>query len=216
MSAQGALPDGREDFGLIETLLWMREGGYILRAGHGARMKASAAALGFAFSEAAFDDALAQACAGAQAPQLRVRLILRRDGALEIAAAPYQPEPADKIWRVRVAQRRFDSRDPLLRHKTTRREIYESALAQAQGADEVLFLNECDEICEGARTNLFVEKDGALLTPPLSSGLLPGVFRADLLRQGKAQEKILKLDDLREKFLLANSLRGFLRARLCD
>ena len=38
MSAQGALPDGRDDFGLIETLLWTREGGCWLVAGHRARM----------------------------------------------------------------------------------------------------------------------------------------------------------------------------------
>jgi 4-amino-4-deoxychorismate lyase len=216
MSAQGALPDGRDDFGLIETLLWTREGGYVLRAGHEARLKASAEALGFAFSHGAFDHALAQANAGVTQERLRVRLALRRDGAFEIAAAPYQPEPADKIWRVAVAKQRFDSRNPLLRHKTTRREIYESALAQAQDADEAVFLNERDEICEGARTNIFVETDGGLLTPPLSCGLLPGVFRADLLRRGKAREKILKLDNLRGNFWLGNALRGLLRARLSD
>jgi branched-subunit amino acid aminotransferase/4-amino-4-deoxychorismate lyase len=216
MSAQGALSDGRDDFGLIETLLWTREGGFVLRAGHQARLKASAQALGFAFSQGAFDQALAQASAGVTQARLRVRLALRRDGALEIATAPYQPEPAEKIWRVAIAKQRFDSRNPLLRHKTTRREIYESALAQAQDADEVVFLNERDEICEGARTNVFVERDGALLTPPLSCGLLPGVFRADLLRQGKAREKILKRDELREKLFLGNALRGLLRARLRD
>ena len=216
MSAQGALPDGRHDFGLIETLLWTREGGYVLRAGHETRMKTSAEALGFAFSQGAFDQTLAQAGAGVTQERLRVRLVLRRDGAFEIAAAPYQPEPADKIWRVAIAKQRFDSRNPLLRHKTTRRKIYDNALTQAQDADEVVFLNERDEICEGARTNVFVATDGALLTPPLSCGLLPGVFRADLLRQGKAREKILKIDDLRENFWLGNALRGLLRARLGD
>ncbi len=110
----------------------------------------------------------------------------------------------------------FDSRDKLLRHKTTRRDLYENALAQARGADEVIFLNERDEICEGARTNVFVGGDGALLTPPLSCGLLPGVLRADLLARGKAREKILRLDDLRGGFFLGNSLRGLLAAQLAE
>ncbi|WP_294538655.1 aminotransferase class IV [uncultured Rhodoblastus sp.] len=220
MSSQGALPDRLEDFGLIETLLWTREGGYFLRAGHEARLENSARALGFAFDQTAFDEALARACADGAAPRLRVRLALRRDGAIEAAAAPCAPEPPGKIWRVAIARQRFDSRDALLRHKTTRREIYESALAEAQAADqtidEVIFLNERYEICEGARTNIFILTGDALWTPPLSCGLLPGVLRADLLARGKAREKILGKDDLREEFLLGNSLRGLLRARLGD
>jgi branched-subunit amino acid aminotransferase/4-amino-4-deoxychorismate lyase len=214
MSAQGALPDGPKNFGLIETFLWTREGGYFLRAGHEARLKNSAGALGFAFDPKAFDEALARACAGDAATRLRVRLVLSRDGAFEATATPCEPEPADKIWRVGIARQRFDSGDPLLRHKTTRREIYESALAEAQGADEMIFLNERQEVCEGARTNIFVGAGDGLWTPPLSSGLLPGVLRADLLRQGKAHEKTLYLADLRENLFLGNSLRGLLRARL--
>ena len=77
MSAQGALPDGRDDFGLIETLLWTSESGFWLVEGHRARMAASASALGFAFAPDAFDAALAQAWAGTQAQALRVRLVLR-------------------------------------------------------------------------------------------------------------------------------------------
>lgn len=203
-----ALPDG-----LIETLLWTRGEGYFLREGHEARLKSSAAALGFAFSEAAWREALAQACAGAEAARLRVRLEMRRDGTFEIAAAPFTPDPAEKVWRVGLAPARFDSADPLLRHKTTRRALYEQALA-ASGADEVLFLNERGEVCEGARTNIFVERDGVLLTPPASAGLLPGVLRGALLQQGKAHENLLGLEDLRGGFFLGNALRGLLHARL--
>jgi branched-subunit amino acid aminotransferase/4-amino-4-deoxychorismate lyase len=197
---------------LIETFLWTRADGYFLREGHAARLQHSAAALGFPFSQATWDEALAKACARAEAESLRVRLLLRRDGTFDLAAVPFTPDPSEKIWRVAVAAQRFDSRDPLLRHKTTRRALYEDALA-ASGADEVVFLNERDEICEGARTNIFVASEGVLLTPPLASGLLPGVLRAHLLAQGRAREIILRLDDLADGFLLGNSLRGLLRAR---
>ncbi len=208
MSAESALPDG-----LIETLLWTRESGFWLLEGHRARMAASAAVLGFSFAPENFDSALARSCAGAEASALRVRAVLSRDGAIEIAAAPFSPDPPEKIWRVAVAPQKFNSRDPLLRHKTTRRAFYEDALA-ATAADEVIFLNERDEVCEGARTNVFVERQGALLTPPVESGLLPGVLRAHLLAQGRAREKVLRLDDLGPGFLIGNSLRGLLNARL--
>ncbi|MBB4196890.1 hypothetical protein CCR94_10350 [Rhodoblastus sphagnicola] len=214
MSAESPLPD---DFGLIETLLWTRAGGYWLGEGHRARMEASARDLGFGFSPETYEQALAKACAAPAAERLRVRLELRRDGRIGVVAAPF-PEPDTKIWRVAVAETRLDSGDALLRHKTTRRAIYENALKTAQAADasidEVIFLNERDEVCEGARTNLFLPREDVLLTPPLSCGLLAGVLRADFLARGAACEKILRLDDLGAGFLLGNALRGLLRASL--
>lgn len=215
MSAQGALPDRRDDFGLIETLLWTQAGGFLRREGHRARMAASAAALGFAFAPGDFDDALAGAVARTEADSVRVRLVLRRDGVVEATGAPFAPDPPEKIWRVALAPVRFDSRDPLLWHKTTRRALYEEALA-ASGADEALFLNERNDLCEGARTNLFVPRDGVLLTPPLACGLLPGVLRASLLAEGRAREDILRVSDLEADFFIGNSLRGLLRARFAS
>jgi 4-amino-4-deoxychorismate lyase len=56
-----------------------------------------------------------------------------------------------------------------------------------------------------------------LLTPPLTSGLLPGVLRAELIRERKARGEVLKLDDLRHrKLFVGNSLRGLIRAELID
>ena len=213
MSAEGALPDQLADFGLIETLLWNRDAGWGLLDLHRARIAASAAALGFTFTPQAFDAALAGAVGGED--ELRVRLVLRRDGGFDVTAAPFVRDPPEKIWRVAVAAQKFDSRDPMLRHKTTRRALYEDALA-ASGADEVLFLNERDQVCEGARTNIFVERDGHYLTPPVACGLLPGVFRAFLNDHGWAEEQILRVADLRANFYIGNSLRGLLRARLDD
>ena len=219
MSDQGAIPDRRvSDFGLIETLLWTRDEGFFLLAEHLERLRRSSARLGFRCDESRVVEALtgaAESFPGAAAARLRVRIVLSADGAIESSAAQIEPVAANAVWTVAIAERRFDSGDPLLRHKTTRRELYETELARAN-ADEVLFLNERDEVCEGARTNIFVERDGALLTPPVSSGLLPGVLRANLLAQGKAREKILRREDLRGEFLLGNSLRGLLRARLMD
>ena len=74
----------------------------------------------------------------------------------------------------------------------------------------MVFLNECGEVAEGARSNVFVERDGVLLTPPLASGALPGVLRAELLASGRAREAALRPDDLHDGFLLGNALRGLI------
>jgi len=221
MSDQGALSDRREnDFGLIETLLWTRDEGFRLLPEHFARLAASSAALGFAHDDARIRDALNAAVAEASSGRLRVRLVLARDGTIETSVTPIEPIPSDTVWRVAVAKRRFSSADPLLRHKTTRRALYEDALAEAAqrcGADEVLFQNERDELCEAARCNLFAPQGEILLTPPLSCGLLPGTLRAALIAQGRAREAILRLEDISgSEFFLGNSVRGLVRARLID
>ncbi|MBM3550266.1 MAG: aminotransferase class IV [Alphaproteobacteria bacterium] len=221
MSDQGALPDGREsDFGLIETLLWTRGEGFSLLPEHLARLAASSAALGFVYEEAGVRGALNAAVAQAASERLRLRLVLARDGTIETSVTPMEPISPDAVWRVSVAERRFSSADPLLRHKTTRRALYEDALtdaAQRCGADEVLFQNERGELCEAARCNLFVPQGEVLLTPPLSCGLLPGTLRAALIAHGRARESILRLEDLSQsEFFLGNSVRGLIRARLVD
>ena len=84
----------------------------------------------------------------------------------------------------------------------------------ALGVDEVVFLNERGELTEGSITNLFVERDGVLLTPALDCGLLPGTLRAELLAEGRAREAVLTLADLdtAQAIWLGNSVRGLLAA----
>ncbi|MEL7048742.1 MAG: aminotransferase class IV [Pseudomonadota bacterium] len=78
----------------------------------------------------------------------------------------------------------------------------------------MIYLNERDELAEGSRTTIFVERDGQLLTPPLGAGLLPGVLRSSLIASGRAQESSLTLDDLSlgHTVYLGNSVRGLVKA----
>ena len=69
---------------------------------------------------------------------------------------------------------------------------------------------------EGSIANLFVERDGILLTPPLSLGLLPGVLRRSLIEQGRAKEAELTVADLAGGFWLGNAVRGLWRAELTE
>jgi branched-chain amino acid aminotransferase len=58
--------------------------------------------------------------------------------------------------------------------------------ARRAGADEALFFNTRSELCEAATANVFIVRDGEVLTPPLSSGCLPGTMRERVL--GKCSE----------------------------
>jgi len=201
---RATIPDGTR---LIETMGWRPGEGVRYLDLHLARMARSAGLLGFGFDAAAARDMLALQADG----PLRCRLTLDFDGRLELTTVPL-PEGVP-VWRVSIAQERVVSGDPWLGVKSTNRGVYDRARAALPaGVDEVLFLNERDEVCEGSITNLFVAlPDGVRVTPPLTCGLLPGVLRAWLLREDW-QERVLTLDDLRaaRAVYVGNALRGLI------
>ena len=53
--------------------------------------------------------------------------------------------------------------------------------AYARGADEALMQNQAGELVECSQSNFFLVRDGRVLTPPLSAGLLPGITRQFVL-----------------------------------
>jgi 4-amino-4-deoxychorismate lyase len=209
---EGALrrsaPDGLR---LIETLRWEPAAGFPRLPPHLDRLGGGAAALGVAFDRGAVERALGAVCGSGP---LRVRLTLGLDGGLAVETAPL---PATKPeWVVRVAEARVASADPWLRLKTTERRLYDAARASLpEGADEVVFLNERGEVCEGTITNVFLDLGGDLLTPPAACGLLPGVLRAELLASRICREAVLAPADLaRGRLFVGNALRGLIPARL--
>ena len=148
----------------------------------------------------------------------RVRLALSHAGRLVVASqvldAPPTTPPEIVQWHERV-----DSADMLLRHKTTAREAYDRALhdVMARGYFDALFLNERNEVSEGARSTVFIDTgDGVLHTPPLSAGVLDGVLRRQMLEDGRAIERTLSMDDVRNAsaIYLGNALRGLQRVKL--
>lgn len=205
------------DFSLIETMRWQPDAGFLRLDQHLRRLSRSADALGFRQPQDA-KGKLEKEVSG-NVP-LRVRLVMTYRGKMEVTTTPFEPMPEETVWRLKIAKTRLQSEDSLFRHKTTRREPYEAARAEfsKDEADEVILLNERGEICEGTITNIFAEAaDGMLLTPPLTSGLLPGVLRAELIRERRARGEVLKLDDLRHrKLFVGNSLRGLIPAELVD
>lgn len=220
MPAESPVRDGdAADFELIETLRWEPDTGFVRFERHLARLYASAHELGFACDPEKLGETLRNGV-GARVP-LRVRLTLRRNGESQCVTQPFKPATADAVWTLGIAKTRIASAEPLLRHKTTQRAVYDAARAEfsREAAHEVLLLNERDELCEGTITSLFVAvNDGPLLTPALACGLLPGILRQTLLLSGKAVEGIVRPDDLRKAnaIFVGNSLRGLVRARLTD
>lgn len=202
-----------ESFDLIETMLFDPVEGVQRLEGHLARMKASAAALGFTFDRHGARNSLQSATFRLRSAA-RVRMRLAPSGALAIEVSPL-PRLAELPVPVAVRPAPMAADDFRVAHKTSLRADYDAARRES-GAAEVVFVDEPGFVTEGSWSNIFVERDGQLLTPPLALGLLPGVLRAELIEKGRAVESHLRLADLESGFFIGNSLRGLVPARLAD
>ena len=193
------------DFRLLETLLSEPGAGFFLLEGHLRRLEESAGHFGFRFDRREVLRAL-HGGRGTSGPQ-RVRLLLDRAGEAVVEASALDPSPTPV--RVAIAAEPVDSRDALLFHKTTNRTGYDIRRASRPDCDDVLLVNERGELTESTLANLILRLDGALWTPPLACGVLPGVFRAHLLERGDIRERVLRPADLDRAggIYLINSVR---------
>jgi len=200
-------------FDLIETMAFDPDEGILNLERHLQRMKASAEALGFAFDRHIARNELQAATFRSGDPR-KLRLLLARSGAIAIESRPL-PSTPDEPVAVALVPLPVAADDLRLRHKTTDRSFYDGARAGA-GTFEVVFADVDGFVTEGSFSNVFVERDGMLLTPPLSRGILPGVLRDQLIAEGHAREAELRGEDLADGFLIGNALRGLIQARLVD
>jgi branched-chain amino acid aminotransferase len=135
-----------------------------------------------------------------------------------VLAVPYKPPSADIYehgYSVITSSLRRNSYSPLPGFKTSN--FLESLLARREarrvGADDALLLNDRGLVAEASSSNVFVVRDGRLLTPRLGSGLLPGVTRGVILelaaeRGIPAAEVDLRPEDLSEaaEIFISNSI----------
>lgn len=208
--AKGAFVATHRPFDLIETMGFDPQVGIADLDRHLARLKRSAEALDFPFDRHEARNEL-QAATFRAGPSL-VRMLLSRTGAMAIEVRPLPGAPAGPV-EVAVVPLPVASADFRLRHKTTDRAFHDDACATA-GTFEVLFRDLQGHLTEGSFTSLFVERDGRLLTPPLSRGLLPGIRRERLIAEGRAVEADLTEADLADGFFIGNAVRGLLPAVL--
>ena len=195
-------------FDLIETLRWSTEEGWFLLEKHLKRLGRSAIYFNYPLDPETVRTALENLARSFGDQAQRVRLSLDRDGQIHLENRLLTGGSNPR--RVGIARTPVTSTDRFLYHKTTRREVYERARQELSEMDESLLWNERGELTEACIANLVVELDGGLYTPPVSSGLLAGTYRAWLLEQGKVKERVIRLDDLERcgRVYLANSVRG--------
>ena len=191
---------------LLETML-VRDGKILLLSRHLARLANSARYFGLRFSRRAAMAMIEKECDNATAI---LRLCLYADGKLEVQKKPLPLSPTN--IRVCLSSVVVDSQNELLRHKTSRRQVYERALnmARLRGFDDALLQNERGEITETCIANIALYIDGKWRTPAAECGLLPGVMRAALLEEGKLAATVLYAKDLSSaaKICRINAVRG--------
>jgi branched-subunit amino acid aminotransferase/4-amino-4-deoxychorismate lyase len=132
------------------------------------------------------------------------------DGLLWITVAACPPPP-ESVTLVTAGFPR-NERSPLSGIKCASYAENLVALDQARraGADEALFFNTRGELCEAATANVFLVRDGQVLTPPLSSGCLPGTMRARVMARIAVEERSLTAADLAaaEEVFVSSATRG--------
>lgn len=231
-----AVNDGAVLFGdtLFETLLAR---GTTVRfvSDHLDRMEFSAALLDFPFDRGKAEASIEAVARRLEAPASRLRLTLTRGpfdalafppperGRLLVTALPYpEPTPAEREAGARCVlapNRRVNplSHLPQMKRGNWADCLYAADHARRSGAREALFVAEDGRVLEGATSNLFLIRDGALVTPTAGDLVLPGVLRRRLLRaaarlQIPVRERHVLLPELyaAEEAFLTNALIGVL------
>ena len=202
---------------ILETFLWQPRTGIKNFSQHKKRLIKTANELKYPFKEVHFENAI-KSIKSVDKPQ-RVRLALNNLGEFNIQQSDYEPYQINSEVTFSLSKYPLSDKVQVTRHKVSDRNFYDgerNRIRQLTDADEVIFLNNKNEICEGSYTSIFIKKNGLLVTPPLSSGLLPGILRADLLEKKQAIEGILTIADIIEAddIFLGNSLRGLMKAKL--
>jgi branched-chain amino acid aminotransferase len=222
--------------GLFETM--RARGGAVLRIErHLSRLRAGAAVLELSPlpKDESLKDAIGKTLAANELAEAAVRLTISRGvpenrgllpepepkPSLVIHAEPFAGYPAelyDRGARALISRIPRNERSPLARIKSLNYldNVLARREAEARGADDALLLNTAGDLASASAANLFLLLDGALITPSVTSGALPGTVRelvvADLApRVGlEVVERAVRPEELRaaEEALLTNALMG--------
>jgi para-aminobenzoate synthetase/4-amino-4-deoxychorismate lyase len=185
----------RPRFELFETMRHEPGTGFLHLDRHLRRLAGSAAYFGFTLDEREAVTALAREAARFPDRPARIRLTLYQDGRVETGGVAVAHHP-DVVRVALDTGDPVDPVDPTLFHKTTRREIYRSAMARHPGADDVLLTNLRGEVTESTVANLIVRVGGRWYTPALESGLLAGIGREVALEEGWLEERVITVAEL--------------------
>ncbi len=142
-----------------------------------------------------------------QEPQ-RLHLSVTTEGVCQITFSPHRGQEIVKALPINMPT--FPHQ--LTIHKSNRRMRYVEALrcAKQHGCDDAVLINPAQEVTETCIANIVVDIEGTLYTPAAQCGLLPGLLRTSLLKQGKLVERRLHLSDIivAQELYRINAVRG--------
>lgn len=204
--------------GFFETFRWDTKNGYQRLAAHKARFLKAAQAFQVNIHSQDIDALLDDTTFENEDIPYRVRLSYDFLSGLSLETSPLLDLALP--LKIALSDYRLLSRWQTTAHKVEARNFYDGErrrLKSLLGIDEVLFLNKEDQLCEGSFTSLFIEENGELITPPLC-GILPGIFRDEMIEQGRAKVEPVTFERFRvaENVYVGNSLRGLMQAELID
>lgn len=207
-----------QEFELIETILWDND--YHLLEYHLERLGLSAKYFDYPLEVESLIVLLRQnSRLLKKGTKYKVRLKLSRQGELtfENNIIEVQSQPVSPL--ITLSDQKTNSNNLFLYHKTTNRHFYNQTLQEAikAGFTDVIFTNEKNQVTEGAISNIFIEKNGLLITPPMECGLLNGVYRRYLLKEKpNTVEKVITIPDLKSAgaIYICNAIRGLRKVNL--
>jgi len=200
-----------EYFELIETMLVEKRNIFLLDR-HMERLKYSAEYFLFHLDGNEILNTIKRAVESLDISKKYVlRLLLNKWGKIKIEIKEYPVR--QKEINIIISGKKINSGNPFQYFKTTLRKLYDDEYHyySAKGFFDVIFINEREEISEGAITNIFIKQKDIWLTPRISSGILSGIYRNCFIESNNnVKETHLYKNDLlnADEIMLTNSVRG--------
>lgn len=147
-------------------------------------------------------------------------VVTRQNIIISTRDIPYKDEDYNRGFNVCFSEYRRNSKSLLTYHKTLNygENILEKRNSLKRGFNEPLFLNEKDEISEGATTNIFFIKQDRIYTPKINTGLLNGILRRWVINNFNVCEGSYTIENLKDfdEIFLTNSLLGIMKVNNID
>jgi len=206
-------------FEIFESILW--NGCLVFLNSHIKRLEKSAKFFDYPYTEKNLLNLIEEISKILQEKNdSKVRIFLNNNGDLRWDYALLEDSQWSDSAPIFLSETSIDENNIFLYHKTTHRPWYNTAMENIRNGlcFDVIFFNSKGEITEGARSNVFMEKDGKLYTPSLCCGLLPGILRKNLIKNKKCFEKIITIKELKKSNTIycGNSVRGLQRIIIKD
>lgn len=204
------LTNSKHSFEIFETMKY-EKGKIFLLSHHLERLRKAADHFLFHYNSGLIRSELKRIIRSLDSETKIIRLSLNKQGNVKIEIKPFIK--FEGRIKIAISRNNIYSKNPFQYFKTTNRELYEKEykIYSAKGFFDVIYFNQFGELVEGAITNIFIQKKNILLTPPVNSGLLDGVYRKYLLKKfPNIIERKLSLKDLinADEIFLTNSVRG--------